>query len=71
MLRESKAGILILVVSLVGFGMIVGAYIFLPDKWDGPNIGGGCLSMLFLAGAITGAALVVKGKRRNRPNWPA
>jgi hypothetical protein len=40
-----------------------------PEKWGGPNIGGGLLQLLFYAGMILGAVLALAGlaeRRRNR-----
>ena len=64
-----KAGLILIVVCLVGVVANGAAASVFPDRWGGPNIGAGMLQLLFLFGLLTGAALVVADilSRRHRP----
>ena len=37
-----------------------------PLQWGGPNIGGGMLQLLFYAGIVAGAAVIVSGLVKGR-----
>lgn len=62
----SRAGLTLLVVSVIGVAGNLWARNAFPDQWGGPNIGGGFLQLMFYAGAVTGVALIVIGIARRR-----
>ena len=50
--------------TVLGLAVVIGNRILLvaePDRWGGPNIGGGALLLLAVAAVIAGAVFVIVG----------
>ena len=59
--RSSKLGLTVLIVGILGTAANYAAAKAFPNQWGGPNIGGGMLQLLFYAGIVAGAAVIVSG----------
>jgi uncharacterized membrane protein HdeD (DUF308 family) len=69
MSRHLKVGLFLLTVGLAGAIANLWARGAFPERWGGPNIGGGLLQMMFYVAALSGAVLTAKAaveRRRNR-----
>jgi hypothetical protein len=65
-MRQATAGSALLAASVTGAMVNLWARDAFPARWGGPNIGGGMLQLLFYAGALTGAVLIVTSLVRRR-----
>lgn len=57
----AASGAALLAVSFTGAMVNLWAGDAFPEQWGGPNIGAGMLQLMFYAGALAGAVLVVMG----------